>query len=77
MTARSLQHVTKAGRETERVGQHPHFQGAICSTGEDAIAGRHFDLHDSGAEVSKEGLLGVLVFEGVDQTVARQPPHLE
>lgn len=73
----SLQNVAEARRDAESVGQNSHLQGTIRSTGEDAVALCHLNLHDSGAEVSEDGLLGVFMLKRVDQTVACQPPHLQ
>lgn len=71
-----LQDVHQAARDAVAVGEHPHLQGAVRAAGEDAVAGPGLHLHDAGADVAEDGLLGVLGAERVHQAVARQLPHL-
>lgn len=72
-----LQDVDQTAGDAVAVGQHPHLQGAVGAAGEDSVAGSSLHLHDAGADVAEDGLLGVLGAEGMHEPVSGQFPHLE
>lgn len=58
-----LQNVKNAGGYVESTGKNPHFQRAVCSTGEDPIALHSFNLGDSSTNISENGLLSMFIFK--------------
>ncbi len=66
----SLQDVDQAAGDVVAVGEDPHLQSAVCSTGEDAVAGPRLHLHDAGTDVAEDGLLGVFSAERVHEPMA-------
>lgn len=69
-SAVSLQHVHQAAGDVVAVGEDPHLQGAVSATGEDPVPGPSLHLHDAGADVAEDGLLGVLGAKRVHEAVA-------
>lgn len=65
-----LQDVNQAAGDVVPIGEDPHLQGAVRSTGEDAVIGMSLHLHHTGANVTEDGLLGVLSAERVHESVA-------
>lgn len=65
-----LQDVNQAAGDIVTVREDPHLQGAVCSAREDAIIGLGLHLHDPGADVAEDWLLGMLVAERVHEPVA-------
>lgn len=65
-----LQDVDQAAGDIVAVREDPHLQGAICSTGEDAVTGARFHLHDTGTDVAEDGLLGMFGAKRVHEAVA-------
>lgn len=65
-----LQDVDQAAGDVVAVGEDPHLQGAVCSAGEDAVAGTRLHLHDAGTDVAEDGLLGVFDAKRVHEAVA-------
>lgn len=59
----SLQNVKDSVGDVKSIGQNPRFERAICPTGEDPVAWDDVNLHDSGSEVSEDGLLSMFIFE--------------
>lgn len=72
-----LQDVKDTVEDVVAVGEDSHLQGAVCPAGEDTVAGPGLHLHDAGADVAEDGLLGVLGAERMHEAVARQLPDLE
>lgn len=58
-----LQNVKNAWRYIESIGKNPHFQRAICSTGEDTITLHSLNLGDTSTNISEKGLLSMFVFK--------------
>lgn len=73
----ALQHINQTAWDTITVGEDPHLEGAVGTTGEDAVTGSRLHLHDTRADVAEDGLFSVLGAERVHQPVAGQFPHLE
>lgn len=66
----TLQDVDQAAGDVVAVREDPHLQGAVCSTGEDAVTWPCLHLHDTGADVAEDGLLGMLRAKRVHEPVA-------
>lgn len=73
----ALQHINQTAWDTITVGEDPHLEGAVCTTGEDAVTGSRLHLHDTRTDVAEDGLFSMLSAERVHQPVAGQFPHLE
>lgn len=65
-----LQNVNQAAGDIVTVGEDPHLQGAVCSTGKDAVIRLCLHLHDAGTDVAEDGLLGMLIAERVHKPMA-------
>lgn len=66
----ALQDIDQAAGDIVAVREDPHLQGAVCSTGEDAVTGTRLYLHDACTDVAEDGLLGMLGAKRVHEPVA-------
>lgn len=66
----ALQDINQAAGDIVAVWEDPHLQGAVCPAGEDSVSGPRLHLHDAGADVAEDGLLGMLGAERVHEPVA-------
>lgn len=73
----ALQDIDQTARDTVTVREDPHLQGAVRTTGEDAVTRSCLHLHDASTNVAEDGLFSMLGAKRVHQPVAGQFPHLE
>lgn len=73
----TLEDVEDAAGGVVAVRENPHLQRSVSTAGEDTVTGTRLDLHHAGADVTEDGLLGVLVAERVHEPVTRYLPNLQ